>query len=78
MMQLFLTMPLPKNVDIIRQWVKIEDVRLWIAGFGTHFEFLGFSSHAQKECSYSVKNWGDSLQDATVIDYSDSDDSVCE
>lgn len=40
--------------------------------------FLGFSRHAQRECPYGVQNWGDSLQDAAVIDDSDSDDSVCE
>lgn len=41
--------------------------------------FLGFSRHAQRQCSYGVQNWGDSLQDAAaVIDDSDSDDSVCE
>lgn len=40
--------------------------------------FLDFSRHAQRECSYGVQNWGDSLQDAAVIDDSDSDDSVCE
>lgn len=40
--------------------------------------FLGFSRHAQRECPYGVQNWGDSLEDAAVIDDSDSDDSVCE
>lgn len=40
--------------------------------------FLSFSRHATRECSYGVQNGGDSLQDAAVIDDSDSDDSVCE
>lgn len=40
--------------------------------------FLGFFRHATRECSYGVQNGGDSLQDAAVIDDSDSDDSVCE
>lgn len=40
--------------------------------------FLGFSRHAPRECSYGAKNGGDSLQDAAVIDDSDSYDCVCE
>ena len=40
--------------------------------------FLGYFRHEERGSPYGVQNWGDSLEDAALIDDSDSDDSVVE